>query len=148
MIKVYLGSDHGGFELKGKMKEWLKEWGYEYEDCGNTVYDKDDDYPDYAFAVARKVTEDKDSMGILGCRSAAGVVIAANKIKGVRAGGAHNIKSAKHMREHNDANVLAVSGDWLDEEQAKGIIEVFLRTKFSGDERHVRRLRKIAEVEI
>lgn len=145
-MQIYLGADHGGYELKEKVKGWLDEWGYKYEDSGNTAYDKDDDYPDYAVAVARKVGRTPGAFGVLACRSAAGMVIAANKVRGVRAGAAFDVESARHMREHNDANVLAVSGDWLDEKQVKDIIRAFLKAKFSAEERHVRRVGKIDEL--
>ena len=136
---IYLGADHGGFELKEKIKEWLREWGENWEDCGNERLDPVDDYPEFAFKVAESVagktiknnnqytnsnsTNIQKSitklrtMGILACRSAAGMVIAANKVAGVRAVAVFDEESAKHSRTHNDANVVALSGDWLDEEK-------------------------------
>lgn len=156
---IYIGSDHGGFDLKEKIKTWLKNWEYPVEDIGNAIYDKEDDYPQFALEVATRVADDekkgmaypypwKDrSKGILCCRSAAGMVIAANKVAGVRASLAFDIKSAKHCRDHNDANVLALSGDWLDDIEAKKILKTWLETEFSGDERHVRRLKQIEEYE-
>lgn len=143
---IYLGSDHGGFDLKEKIKKWLTQEKYEWEDLGNKVYDPEDDYPQFAFAVAQKVAKER-SKGILCCRSAAGMVIAANKVKGARAVTAFNAESAKHSREHNDANILALSGDWLDDYQAKAILEVWLNTEFSGEERHARRIKQIEENE-
>jgi len=143
---IFLGADHGGFELKNKVREWLAEWGEEFKDLGNKVYDKEDDYPDYAIAVAKEVAKG-DNKGILFCRSAAGMVIAANKVTGVRAVAAFDKESAQHSREHNDANVLVLSGDWLDEEKARQIAKVWLNTKFTQEERHVRRLNKIKEIE-
>ncbi len=156
---IYLGSDHGGFDLKEKIKKWLTQWGYTFEDLGNNIYDQEDDYPEFAFMVARKVGSDEERglryplewkqrpKGILFCRSAAGMLIAANKIKGARATTAFDIRSAKHSRSHNDANILALSGDWLEDYQAKKILKVWLETEFTGEERHVRRLKRIEEYE-
>ena len=152
-MKVVLGADHGGFELKESIKKFLQEEGHEVEDAGNAEFDKDDDYVDFAGKVAMKVgAEGSDIgqqkiMGVLMCRSAAGMVIAANKVKGVRAVAAFDVKSARHSREHNDANVLALSGDWLSEENAKSTLKEWLAVPYSNAERHTRRLRKILEME-
>lgn len=152
-MRIVLGADHGGFELKESMKKFLQEEGYEVEDAGNAEFDKDDDYVDFAEKVAGKVggegseTGQRKVMGVLMCRSAAGMVIAANKVKGVRAVAAFDVKSARHSREHNDANVLALSGDWLSEEKAKEVLREWLETPYSNAERHTRRLRKILALE-
>jgi len=143
---IYLGADHGGFKLKNKVKEWLAEWDLEYQDMGNTEHDEHDDYPDFALKVAEKVGQGK-GRGILACRSAAGMVITANKVPGVRAAAAFDVKSARQARNNDDTNVLTLSGDWLDEDKAKQVLKTWLDTKFSGDERHVRRLDKIKEIE-
>ena len=140
---IYLGSDHGGFDFKEDLKKFLTKKEYVFEDLGNLVYDKDDDYPDYAFKVAKKVATKKSSKGILLCRSSAGMVIAANKVKGIRAVSVFDLKSAKHCRLHNDANIIALSGDWLNKQKMFKIIETFLKTEFSKEKRHVRRLSKI-----
>ena len=155
---IYLGADHGGFDLKEKIKKWLTKWGFAWEDLGNTLYEIEDDYPFFAGNVARKVAEEEKgnkypkqwrdrSKGIITCRSAAGMVITANKVKGARCATAFDSRSAKHCRLHNDANILALSGDWLDEYQAKKILKIWLDTEFSGEERHVRRLKEIEEFE-
>lgn len=156
-MKIFLGADHGGFALKEKIKEWLAEWGYDFEDCGAQTLDPEDDYPQFAFAVGEKVVSRQLSaeknksfeanFGILACRSAAGVVMAANKVKGVRAFAAFTTESAKHARKHNNANVIALSGDWLKSDEAKAILKVFLETEFSTDERHRRRVGQISEYE-
>ncbi|MBU1178486.1 RpiB/LacA/LacB family sugar-phosphate isomerase [Patescibacteria group bacterium] len=143
---IFLGADHGGFELKNKVKKWLEEWEEEYQDLGNKEYDQEDDYPDFAVAVAKEVAKG-GNRGILFCRSAAGMVITANKIADVRAVAAFDQASARHSREHNDANILVLSGDWLDDEKAQTIVETWLNTKFTQEERHVRRLNKIKEIE-
>lgn len=154
---IYLGCDHGGFDLKEKIKKWLTHWGYAWEDLGNTLYEKEDDYPQFAIAVAQKVVEEEKRgnqypnpwhdrpKAIITCRSAAGMVIAANKIAGARCATAFDKRSAQHCRLHNDVNILALSGDWLEEYQARKIIKVWLSTEFSGEERHIRRLKQIEE---
>lgn len=146
---IYLGADHGGFELKEKIKLWLTEWGMAYEDCGNEKYDASDDYPAFAFAVAKKVAKDSErNKGVLACRSAAGMVIAANKVKGIRAVSVFDEESAKHSRTNNDANVVALSGDWLKDDKAKNVLNVWLQTDFSHEERHMKRIEDIKTIEL
>lgn len=151
---IYLGADHGGFELKEKVKKWLGEWGEAYADLGNKVNDAEDDYPEYSFAVAQKVAKDEEgkrfpfawkdrSKGILICRSAVGMVVAANKVKGVRAAAVYDERMARLCREHNDANIIALSGDNLNDLIAKRIIRIWLDIEFSGEERHKRRVEAI-----
>jgi ribose 5-phosphate isomerase B len=140
---VYLGADHGGFSLKEKIKEWLTEWGVVFKDVGAYQIDPDDDYPAYAVAVSRSVVDDPDGQGILVCRSSGGMIIAANKIRGIRAVAVFDEKSAKHAREHNNANVIGLSGDWISDDDAKKIVEVFLSTSFSSEIRHHRRVEQI-----
>lgn len=142
-MKVYIGSDHRGFALKEKLKPWLAGGGYEVIDCGNRVYEKTDDYPDFSFAVADSVVKEKESRGIVICGSAVGVTIAANKVKGARSAPGISTVEVKRGREDDDLNILALSADYLSEQEAKERIEVFLTTSFIGDERHIRRLKKI-----
>lgn len=145
---IYIGADHGGYQLKEDVKQWLTEWNVPFEDVGAHKLDPDDDYPKFAFTVAEAVAKDPHvNKGILLCRSAAGVVIAANKVKGVRAVAPCNLESAQHSREHNDANVLGLSGDWLEPETAQQIVRSWINTPFSGEARHQRRLDQIAEHE-
>ena len=151
---IYLGADHAGFELKEKVKEYLKQKGLEVEDLGAHTLDKNDDYPDYAKAVADKVAADPSAKGILLCGSAEGICIAANKIKGIRAVAVWTTMSARLSREHNDANVLCLSGGQTltpipgtSFEDAKEIIDTWLSTPFSGEERHLRRINKISDLE-
>ncbi len=147
-MKLYLGADHGGLELKNALREFLKDNGYQLEDLGANSLKADDDYPDYALKVARAVTNDANhSLGILLCRSGAGMVIAANKVEGIRAVDCFNRVSAEHAREDNDANVIALGADWLDFEQARKIVMTFVETKFSHAPRHIRRIKKIAKIE-
>lgn len=138
---VYLGADHRGFELKGKIKTWLTEWGYEVEDCGNDHYDKEDDYPDFAMKVAKKVTA--GNTGIVICGSGIGVSVAANRHAGIRCALGFNTDQVKHGRENDDINMLALAPDYTSEEEMKSMIKVFLETPFSGLERHTRRIGKI-----
>ncbi len=143
---IFIGADHGGYKLKEKIKDFLNELEYEYKDLGNLNFDKEDDYPDYAFKVAEAVAKGNNK-GILLCRSAGGVIVAANKVKGVSAIAVSDVKSAKHAREHNNANVIGISGDWTNEETTKEIVKVFLETEFTNEERHARRIKKIKEYE-
>ncbi|MBI4064930.1 RpiB/LacA/LacB family sugar-phosphate isomerase [Candidatus Gottesmanbacteria bacterium] len=148
---LYLGADHGGYALKETIKTALTAWGYAWEDEGNTVLDPSDDYPLYALAVAKKVARDqqngKDAKGILACRTAAGMAIAANKVKGIRAVVPHDIKSAILSREHNDANILVLAGDFLREKEAREMVKVWLESEFTSEERHRRRLEQIKKIE-
>lgn len=151
--KIYLGADHAGFALKEKIKSWLKARRAAFEDLGNMVYDKNDDYPDFAGKVAKIVVK-KKTKGILFCGSAEGMAMAANKVKGVRAVAVWDKKIAELSRKHNDANVLCLAGGGmlkpipgLSLEKAKEIISVWLRTPFSGEARHKRRIEKIKQIE-
>lgn len=147
-MKIFLGADHRGFDLKEKLKEWLKDKGYSVEDLGAYRPDPNDDYPDFAYAVALKVAEEPGTnRGILLCGSGAGMDVAANKVAGVRATVAWNTESAGHIRSHDDVNVISIAADWILPEDAREIVRMFLETPFSGEERHVRRLKKIREIE-
>lgn len=146
-MRVYLGSDHGGFQQKRRLIDWLDGRGIEAVDKGDFEATPEDDYPDYALAVGRAVQEDPGSFGILLCRSGEGMAMAANKLPGIRAAVAWNLRAAAETREDNDANVLVIPSDFVPDEQAPRIAEAFLTTPFSGEERHVRRLAKIATIE-
>ncbi len=150
---LYIGADHGGFVLKEKIKKYLTANKIPFEDCGNLIYDIDDDYPDYAVAVARKVMV-KKSKGILCCASAEGVCIAANKVKGSRAVNPASQIQAEFARAHEDANILCLAGGGSRKKQpaiafsiATKIIRTFLTTPFSHAPRHVRRINKIKKIE-
>lgn len=144
--KIYIGSDHAGFALKEKMKTYLKARRILYEDLGAYSLDPAD-YPDYAFAVAKKVAKEKNSRGILICGTGTGMVIAANKVKGIRAVAAYDKYSAEMSRLHNDANVLALRGRFFPFAKIKEIVSVWLKTPFSGKARYKRRINKIKEFE-
>ncbi|MBI2133196.1 RpiB/LacA/LacB family sugar-phosphate isomerase [Candidatus Woesearchaeota archaeon] len=153
-MMIILGADHGGYELKEKIKEHLSGKGMPIMDEGAHSLDPKDDYSPFALNVAKKVgaAEEKkifqdDVKGILICRSAAGMVIAANKVKGVRAVAAFDLETARHSREHNASNVLAISGDRTSEADAFKIIDQWISTPFSHDKRHERRLKIIYQFE-
>ncbi len=143
-MTIYIGADHRGFHLKEKLTTWLREQNHEVTDCGNTYYAEDDDFPDFSFAVADKVAEDPGSRGIVICGSGGGVAIAANKVKGVRCATAVHVADVKHNRQNNDINVIALSSDFTDFDEAKELLQAFMETEFQGEERCVRRLNKIA----
>ena len=146
-MKIYIGADHRGFELKKELKKFLIEKGYEVEDAGAFKYDKDDDYPDFAEAVAEKVSKDDSARGILLCGSGTGMDAAANKVRGVRATLAFSKEITRAARNDDDVNVISLPADFLKPEEAEEIVEIFLKTPFEAAERRVRRLQKIAEIE-
>lgn len=146
-MKIYLGTDHAGFDFKENIKKFLTERGYEVEDCGAFIFDKNDDYPDFISKAAVKVSLNPSSFGVVFGKSGAGECITANKIKGVRAILGFNMENVKLAREHNDANVLSLGSAFIDGELAKKILTVFLETKFTNEERHIRRINKIKEIE-
>ena len=146
-MKIYLGTDHAGFELKEKIKSYLLEKNYEIEDCGAFEFDKSDDYPDFISKAAIKISKDLSSFGIVFGKSGAGECITANKIKNVRAILGFSAENVKLAREHNDANVLSLGSAFVDDELAKKMTTIFLETPFSNDERHIRRINKIKEIE-
>ena len=143
---IYLGADHRGYQLKDKLKEYLTFRGYQIMDMGTNSADAVD-YPLIAKAVSEEVVKDLNNRGILLCGSAAGISIAANKIKGVRAGVAWNEKIATANRNDDNINIVCIPADDTDEETAKKIIQTFLDTSFGGEERRVRRLKQIEDIE-
>ena len=143
-MKIAIGSDHGGYDLKEKIKEWLMANAYEVDDKG--TYSKDScDYPVFAKAVAKDVAEGKSDRGIVVCTTGIGVSITANKVKGIRCALCHNEHTATMTRLHNDSNVLAIGAMEVDEAMALKMTEIFLTTEFSGEERHARRVRMMEE---
>jgi ribose 5-phosphate isomerase B len=145
---IYIGADHRGFRLKEYLKTHLAESGEPFEDIGNAVFDPDDDYPDFAAAVSQKVSQNPAyDRGIVICGSGIGMAAAADKFRGIRAGLCTSVKIAEMGRRDDDINVLSLAADFTDEATAKEIVKVFLETAFSGEERHKRRLEKIAMIE-
>lgn len=146
-MKVYIATDHGGYELKETLKNWLKENGYEVQDLGAYTLDPQDDYPDFIIPLARKVAQESGSLGIISGRSGNGEAMTANKIKGVRATVCINEEMARKAKEHNNANILSLGADYMSVDEAKNVVKAFLETPFSEDERHIRRIEKIKKVE-
>ena len=146
-VRVYLGSDHAGFELKTRIIEWLKEAGYEAVDCGPESYVEDDDYPPYVMSAAHSVINDPGSLGIVIGGSGNGEQIASNKIPGIRAAVAWTDETAQLARQHNDANVLSLGAREYSLQDAVSFAKVFIETPFSGETRHARRLAMIADFE-
>ena len=145
-MKVSIGCDHGGINLKPILIDYLEKKGIEYEDFG--CYDSEStDYNDYALKVANSVASGKSDKGILICGTGIGMSIVANKVKGVRCAHCHDVFSAKMTRLHNDANVLAFGERVVGAGLMLMIVDAFLFTEFSGDDRHVRRVNKIKELE-
>jgi ribose 5-phosphate isomerase B len=146
-MRVHIGTDHAGFDLKRYLIEALTEDGHEVIDHGPYEYDPEDDYPVYCIPAAEAVAADPGSLCIVIGGSGNGEQIAANKVKGVRAALAHSPETAKLGRQHNDANVVSIGGRMHSEEEALELIRIFLATPFSGDERHARRIRLMMEYE-
>jgi ribose 5-phosphate isomerase B len=146
-VRVYLGSDHAGFELKSRLIEWLTGAGHEPVDCGPETYVQDDDYPPHVMRAANGVAGDPGSLGIVIGGSGNGEQIAANKIPGIRAALAWTQETAQLARQHNDANVLSLGARMYTIEEAVGFAQVFIATPFSGEARHARRLAMIADYE-
>lgn len=144
---IYLGADHRGFELKERLKKRLIDGGFEVTDLGNDHLNPGDDYVDFAQKVAEATVQLQENRGIILCGSGAGVDMVANKIDGVRSALVFDVARAKQAREHEDANVISLPADTLDEENAWEIVKIFLETSFSNDSRHIRRLEKMEEVE-
>ncbi len=146
-MKVYITSDHGGFELKSSLYHALIEHGYEVEDLGPYEVSPDDDYPVFAKRLAVKLIEAglEENRGIIACRSAEGVSITANRFNGIRAAVVWNETVAKHSREHNNSNVLCLSGDYVDTDENLKIALAWLNEPFSNEQRHKRRIDMIDE---
>lgn len=156
-MKIFIASDHAGFEMKNNLKNYLVDLnlGYEVVDMGPLVEEPNDDYPDYVMPLAESVAQNKGSMGIILGGSGQGEAMCANRVSRVRAGvfygqefkkegveGTDSFEIVKLMRKHNDANILSLGARFLTIDEAKFACELFLSTKFSGDERHLRRLSK------
>jgi ribose 5-phosphate isomerase B len=145
---IYIASDHKGFEIKNKLIELMRDKGVHISDLGPYKLEPADDYPLFAFELSKKVAEDFTlNKGILICSSGTGMGIAANKVKGIRAGEVGSVKEAELARLHNDSNVLVLSMLELDYDLYAEIIDVWLKTPFSYEERHIRRLKEISDYE-
>ncbi len=161
-MKIYIASDHAGFELKEKLEEYLPKLGLGYEliDMGPGTHNPEDDYPDYIVPLAQKVAEEEGSMGVIIGGSGEGEAMCANRVRGVRATvfygqeapkkeidakgamSADTFEIVKLAREHDNANIISLGARFVTEDEAKFAVELFLSTKFSGEERHLRRISK------
>jgi ribose 5-phosphate isomerase B len=146
-VRVYIGSDHAGFELKTHLVQYLRGAGHDVVDVGAHVYHEDDDYPPYCVEAARRTLADDGSLGIVIGGSGNGEQIAANKVPGCRAALAWNHETAQLAREHNNAQVVAVGARMHTQDEATAIVTTFLNTPFSQGERHKRRIALLAEYE-
>ncbi len=144
-MKVYLGCDHGGLNIKNAIIEYLKENNYEFTDFG-CYTEESVDYPVYGYKVATAVVNDSDSLGILCCGTGIGISMAANKVKGIRAAVCTNEFMAEMTRRHNNSNIIALGGRVIDEATAVKLADIFLNTEFEGD-RHTRRVDMITAIE-
>ncbi|NUS09974.1 MAG: ribose-5-phosphate isomerase [Streptomyces sp.] len=146
-MRVYLGSDHAGFELKNHLVEWLTANGHQPVDCGPHIYDAVDDYPPFCLRAAERTAADPGSLGVVIGGSGNGEQIAANKVRGVRAALAWSEQTASLAREHNDANVLSIGGRMHTQDEAVKFVDLFLSTPYSHEERHQRRIDMLAAYE-
>ncbi len=146
-MRVHIGSDHAGLEFKSKIIEHLRSQGHEVTDHGPFVYDALDDYPQFCIPAAEAVAKDPGSFGVVLGGSGNGEQMAANKVEGIRAALVWSLDTAKLAREHNDANVISIGGRMHPEKFCLDLVDTFLATPFSGDERHVRRIGQISHYE-
>lgn len=145
---IYIGADHRGFQLKEELKVFLKDSGYEVADVGNAEQDENDDYTDFAAAVAEKVSNDyENAKGVLICGSGVGVDIVANKFPRVRSAFVFSSDQAFDSRNDDDANIICLGANYITPEDAKKTVATWLSTPFSGEERHRRRIDKISGIE-
>ena len=148
LMRIHIGSDHAGLEFKNELITHLVMNGHDVTDHGPYEFDALDDYPDFCIPCAEAVSKDETSLGIVLGGSGNGEQIAANKVKGIRAALVWNLETAKLAREHNNANVISVGQRQHTAQDVKDFIDLFLATKFPGDERHVRRIQKISNYEV
>ncbi len=146
-MKVTIAADHGGFELKIFLIDWLNGQEFEVNDSGNFVYDAKDDYPDFAITACKKIIDGTADRAIIICGSGVGACITANKIKGIRAGVCHDSYSAHQGVEHDAMNVLCLGARIIGTELAKEVVSAFLNAEFIEEERFIRRLNKIKELD-
>ncbi|MBC8167913.1 MAG: ribose 5-phosphate isomerase B [Bryobacteraceae bacterium] len=146
-MRIATAADHAGFELKNTLVELIRSEGHEVVDLGACTYDASDDYPDFAESIGNAVQSRHTERGVLICGSGVGASVAANKIRGVRAGLCHDTYSAHQGVEHDDMNILVLGSRVVGVELARDLVRSFLSAQFSGEERHKRRLAKVAAIE-
>ncbi|MEV0895712.1 ribose-5-phosphate isomerase [Actinoplanes sp. NPDC049802] len=147
-MRLYLGSDHAGFELKNHLVNHLNKQGHDVVDVGPHVYDAEDDYPAFCFHTGVKVVADPGSLGIVIGGSGNGEQIAANKVPGVRSALVWKAEIAELARQHNDSNVIAIGARQHTLDEATAFVEAFIATPFSGDARHARRIGQLTDYEV
>jgi ribose 5-phosphate isomerase B len=145
-MRIAIGADHAGFEMKERLRRVLESRGHEVDDRG-TYSAESCDYPDFGAAVAREVAEGRSRLGVVICGTGVGISIAANKVPGIRAAVGYSVEEVALTRAHNDANILAIGARFFDEATAEAMLEAFLATPFEGG-RHARRVAKIAAIEL
>jgi ribose 5-phosphate isomerase B len=145
-MKIYIGSDHAGYELKEKLKSYLADLEYVVHDCGAFSYNEDDDYPDFITPTAKNVAGDPDSVGIVIGGSGQGEGMAANRVPGARACVYYGerLEIIEISRQHNNANILSLGARFMTDQEAERAVYLFLNTKFTDDPRHVRRINKLS----
>ena len=146
-MKVAVGADHAGFEMKGEIVRWLESTGHQIQDLGAHALDPDDDYPDFAAAVASSLRSGEAEKGVIICGSGVGACITANKVRGIRACLCHDTYTARQGVEHDDMNVVCIGGRVIGIELAKAVLEAFLEARFIPEPHFQRRLDKLAQVE-
>jgi ribose 5-phosphate isomerase B len=146
-MKISIGADHAGYDMKQHLVEYIRQLGHDVHDVGTFEPGKPDDYPDYAILVAQDIRSGAAERGVLVCGSGVGVSVAANKFKGIRAAMCHDHYSAHQGVEHDDMNVLVMGARIIGQMTAEDVTAAFLNAKFSGEERHVRRLNKVKGIE-
>jgi ribose 5-phosphate isomerase B len=146
-MRVYIGADHRGYNLKEKITKWLFEWKYDYFDVGASFLDLKDDYPKYAQEVASLVAKNKGAKGILLCGSGVGVEVVANKFDGIRASIGISKDQVKVGRNDDDMNILIIAADFTHEHEAKEMVKIFLETAFAAKSRFKRRIEEIKKIE-
>ncbi|MFA6519191.1 MAG: RpiB/LacA/LacB family sugar-phosphate isomerase [Candidatus Shapirobacteria bacterium] len=146
-MKIFLGADHRGYELKEKIAKWLFEMEYPYQDLGANHLDPNDDFTKYAEDVASLVAKTDGARGVLLCGSGVGVDVLANKFDGIRSSIGKDVFQVEAGRNDDDMNILVIAADFTEEKEAKAMLIAFLETKFSGKARYERRLQEIKEIE-
>ena len=141
--KIFMASDHAGFDLKKDLKDYLESLVFPVEDLGNSTLDPNDDYPDFVVLVAKAVAENPESLGIVIGGSGQGEAMVANKVKGIRAAVIYDEYSARMSKTDNNANVASIGARIIDSKKTKELIKIWIETPFSGEERHKRRIEKI-----
>ena len=147
--KIFLGTDHAGFELKENIKKHLQSIGFDVEDCGAFSYNVEDDYPEFILKAAKKVASAKNSRGIIFGGSGQGEAIVANKVKGIRAAVFYgdNLDIVKLSRTHNDSNILSIGARFVSMKKAAEAVNLWLEAGFGNEGRHIRRIKQIAGIE-